>query len=215
MIKAVLFDLDGTLINTNRLIIKSYQHTYKTHLGIDVEAKEIVRYFGEPLKTVLARYDKENAHELFKTYNEYNERLHDELSEGYHGVTETVEKLKKAGLKVGIVTSKRRIMAERGLKLFGLYALMDCIVTMDDTTEHKPSAAPALEACRLLGTDPSEALMVGDSHYDIQCGQNAGCSTCLVKYTALSVEEIMEYKPDYAIDTFPELLDVIKKANAT
>jgi pyrophosphatase PpaX len=80
LISAVLFDLDGTLIDTNNLIIQSFKHTYKKHLNREIDEKEIIMCFGEPLLDTLARYDRENAHEMIETYREHNEAIHDELA---------------------------------------------------------------------------------------------------------------------------------------
>lgn len=88
--------------------------------------------------------------------------------------------------------------------------MMDVIIAMEDTTIHKPNAEPILEACRRIDVSPNEVLFVGDSHYDIQCGKNAGSKTCLVKYTLLDFIEIIKYEPDYVIDSLKDLVDIIK-----
>jgi pyrophosphatase PpaX len=209
MFRAVLFDLDGTLLDTNQLIISSYKHTIKKHLNRDLEDKEIVRYFGEPLRLTLERYDKEKVEEMYETYVKYNEEKHDSMIKLMDNAKETLEELKNRGIKIGVVTSKRKHMAERGLKYFNLLELMDVIIAMEDTSEHKPNPEPLLEACRRLDISPSEALYVGDSHYDIQCGKNAGSKTCLVKYTVLDLNEVLSYKPDFVIDGLRQLLEII------
>lgn len=213
LIKAVLFDLDGTLIDTNNLIIQSFKHTYKKHLNEDVPESEILMYFGEPLLDTLARYDKDNAHILIQTYRAYNEAIHDELTKEIAGVKETLRELKALGIKLGVVTSKRGELAERGLKLFNLQDFMEVIVTPEHTAKHKPDAEPVLKACELLKIQPEEALMVGDSHFDILCGNNAGAKTCLVKYTALPVEKIMIHNPDFAVDEIKDILEIVRKEN--
>ena len=213
MIKAVLFDLDGTLIDTNNLIIQSFKHTFRKHLNKDVPDSEIVMHFGEPLLATLARYDEAKADILIQTYRTHNEAIHDELTKEIGGVKETLRELKTLGIKIGVVTSKRRALAERGLKLFNLHELMEVVITPEETEKHKPEAEPVLKACKLLGILPKEALMVGDSHYDILCGKNAGAKSCLVKYTALPVDKIMEYNPDYAIDEIKNVLQIIRKEN--
>ena len=210
MIKAVLFDLDGTLINTNELIIESFKYTLKKHLNKELPREEIVRTFGEPLDDTMAKFDKENVDLLLRIYREYNESKHDTLSTKFEGVEEGLKALQNMGIKLAIVTSKRRPLAERGLKLINIYDYMEFVVTPEDTLKHKPLGDPAAKACELLGISPNEAIMVGDSHNDILCGRNAGCSTCLVKYSALSLKELMEYKPDYVIDSIKDLVDICK-----
>lgn len=212
MIKAILFDLDGTLINTNELIIDSFQYTFKKHFNKIVPREEIVKTFGEPLTETMAKYDKENTDLLLSIYKGFNETNHDKLTTEFDGVESGLKALKALGVKIGIVTSKRRVLAERGLRLINIYDYMDVIVTPEDTKKHKPKGEPAEKACELLGISPEHAVMVGDSHNDILCGRNAGCSTCLVKYTALSMKELMEYKPDYVIDKIEDLVDICKSS---
>jgi pyrophosphatase PpaX len=210
MIKAVLFDLDGTLINTNKLVIESFKHTFRNHLNKEISESDIVNYFGEPLTTTLERYDKDNVEELLKTYKKFNEAKHDELASEINYAIETIKELKKINIKIAVVTSKRRMMAERGLKLFGLFEHIDLLITPEDTIKHKPDGEPAEKACDMLKIYTQEAIMVGDSHYDILCGKNAGCKTCVVSYTALPIESIMKYKPDYKIESLMELLNIIE-----
>ncbi len=214
VIKAILFDLDGTLIDTNNLIIQSFKHTLKKHIGRDVPESDILMHFGEPLLDSLARYDAANAHILIQTYRAHNEAVHDELTKEIVGVKETLRELKTLGIKIGVVTSKSRKIAERGLKLFNLDELMEVFITPEDTAKHKPDAEPVLKACELLGVSPEETIMVGDSHYDILCGKNAGAKACLVKYTALPMEKIMQHSPDYAVDKMNDILEIVRKENS-
>lgn len=209
MIKAILFDLDGTLVDTNNLIIQSFKHTFKKELNLDVDEAEIVMYFGEPLKYTLAKYGEENLDKLMNTYRSYNETMHDELACAVESADNALKALKASGIKVGVVTSKRRNMAERSLKLFNILDQMDIIVTPEDTEKHKPEGEPVLKACEILGIKPSEAIMVGDSYFDILCGKNAGAKTCLVKYTALPMEELLKYEPDYIIDDLNDLIKLL------
>lgn len=210
MIKGILFDLDGTLINTNNLIIDSFQYALKKHLNIEVPIEDIVTTFGEPLDEAMAKFDKVNGDLLVSIYREYNETNHDKLATKFEGVEAGLRALKALGIKLAIVTSKRRTLADRGLKLINIHDYMDVIVTPEDTDNHKPQGEPAEKACQLLGILPEEAIMVGDSHNDILCGRNAGCGTCLVKYTALPMEKLMEYKPDYVIDKIEDLVSICK-----
>ena len=143
-------------------------------------------------------------------FRKYNEKNHDLLAKECEGVQEGIKLLKEMGMKIALVTSKRKPMTERGLKLIDVYKYMDVIVTPEDTEKHKPSGEPVLKACELLSVEPGETIMVGDSHNDILCGKDAGCYTCLVSYTALPLEEMMEYGPDFIIDNLAEIADICK-----
>lgn len=213
MIQAVLFDLDGTLINTNQLVIDSFKHAFKTELNINPNDEEIIQYFGEPLMVTLARYDKENTMKLYNAYVQYNERNHDDVVYAMEGARDAIMGLKERGIKVGVVSSKRRIMVDRGLKVCSLMEFMDVIVTPEDTEKHKPDGEPLEKACELLGIDTANALMVGDSQFDILCGKNAASKTCLVKYTAASIQNILQYNPDYLIEKLTDLLGIIDWEN--
>lgn len=202
----VLFDLDGTLIDTNHLIVTSFQHVFRECLNLSVEAKEIVPYFGEPLVTTLARYSPERAEELTTRYRTFNEAHHDELIRQFADVKEMLADLKEAGVKTAVVTSKRRAMALRGLRISGLEDLMDTVVGVDETERHKPEAEPALLALQRLGEEPgAHALMVGDSHYDILCGRNAGVKTAAVGWSLQTRETLSASAPDFWVDTPADL----------
>lgn len=213
MIEAVLFDLDGTLVDTNRLIIESFKYAFKTELNIYPSEEEIVQYFGEPLMRTLARYDEKNTAQLYSTYIQYNEREHDNIVQAMEGAGKAILGLKERGIKVGVVSSKRRKMVDKGLKVCGLSELMDVIITPEDTEKHKPDGEPMAKACNILGIQPTNALMVGDSHFDILCGKNAMAKTCLVKYTAIPIENILKYEPDFLIEKLTDLLSIIDYQN--
>jgi pyrophosphatase PpaX len=210
VIKAVLFDFDGTLINTNDLIINSFKYALKKVDNANVPSEKIVKTFGEPLRMCLSDLSDSNLDELMKEFREYNESNHDEMVKEFKGVKEGLVELKRMGMKLGIVTSKRKIMAKRGLKLIGIEKYIDVIITSEDTEKHKPLGDPALIACELLNVMPGEAVMVGDSHNDILCGKNAGCFTALVNYTLLPMEDLIKLKPNYIINSILELSEMLE-----
>lgn len=209
MKKAILFDLDGTLLDTNRLIISSFKYTYKVHLDIDVQDEEIIQYFGEPLIKTLGRYSKEKLDEMFETFKKYNYENHDRMTTIVEGVEDTLKGLLSKNIKVGVVTSKREVMARRGLTLFDIEKYFNIVVTPEMTKKHKPDPEPIYKACESLNIDPRDSIMVGDSSFDILCGKNAGAETCLVNYTILNKNEIDKYKPDYKVDSIKDILSII------
>jgi pyrophosphatase PpaX len=207
--KYVLFDLDGTLIDTNKLIMDSFKHTYKKHLDIEVEEQEILQYFGEPLMTTLARYDKDHVQQLFKTYIDYNETMHDGSVKLFENIRECLEALREEGCSLAVVTSKRSVMAHRGLRLFDILKYFDVVVTVDDTANHKPHPEPILKALEKLGAKPEEALMIGDSVFDILCAHHAGIKGAYVGWgTALAHQQAE--KPDYMVQNAMEIVEIVK-----
>ena len=208
--KYVLFDLDGTLIDTNKLIMDSFKYTYKTGLGLEVSEQEILKYFGEPLIVTLARYSEDKANELFKTYIEYNESRHDDTVTIFEGIKELLEELVKQGCALALVTSKRRKVALMGLELFDIKKYFDVFIALEDTEQHKPNPAPALKALELLGAQPCDAIMVGDSVFDIHCAHGAGVKAALVKWSAAHGFQGDDISADYVVHDTAELLKVIK-----
>ncbi|MGE5631581.1 MAG: pyrophosphatase PpaX [Caulobacteraceae bacterium] len=208
--KYILFDLDGTLIDTNKLILDSFKHTYRKHLGREVEEAEILKYFGEPLIDTLRRYSEENAEEMFKTYIEFNEAQHDSSVSLCGNIKELLKELKKSGCVMAVVTSKRRKIAVRGLELFDIRKYFDLEVTLEDTELHKPNPAPVLKALELLGSKPEEALMIGDSIFDIHCAHGAGVKAVLVKWSAAKGHQEESDAADYVINETCELVNIVK-----
>jgi len=207
--KYVLFDLDGTLINTNRLILDSFKYTYKKCLGLEVCEEDILKCFGEPLKVTLRRYSEEKADELFNTYIEYNESRHNDTVTIFDGIQELLSELVNQGRTLALVTAKRRRVAIMGLELFDIKKYFDVIVALEDTELHKPNPAPVIKALELLGAKPSETLMVGDSVFDIHCAHGASVAAALVKWSAAQDFQDDASSADYVVHDTKELLDII------
>jgi pyrophosphatase PpaX len=208
----LLFDLDGTLLDTRNLIISSFQHTFEKHLGLKITPEELYPYFGEPLITTMERFDPKQGRAMVDTYRAHNLIHHDEKIEIFPGVAEIIPYLYGKGHKLGIVTSKLRMTAERGIKFFGLEDYFDTFVTIDDTKNHKPHPEPiylALE--RLQHKDLNNVYMIGDSPFDIQCAHNAGVKSCALGWSVFSKEQLMQDKPHYYLDSIKEMVDLAEK----
>lgn len=210
LFSVVLFDLDGTLIDTNQLIVSSFQHTFREKLGREVPAEEIYQYFGEPLIATMERYSKERAVELTDFYRAFNVANHDFLIRQFDGVPDALTALRAAGVRLGIVTSKMHEMARRGLRVSRIEAFFDTVVGMDETEKHKPEAEPALLALRQLGVEPGpHVLIVGDSRFDILCGKNAGLKTAAVAWAVTGREALVQSNPDYWLKSPADLVPLV------
>ncbi|MCT4619763.1 MAG: pyrophosphatase PpaX [Marinisporobacter sp.] len=212
-IKTILFDLDGTLLDTNELIIQSFQHTYKTHLEREVPREKIIKSFGEILKITLDRECPECSDEALDTYRGFQNLNFEKFITIHTGVKEVVEGLYKKGYKLGVVTSRLNESARRGLKLFDLEKYFSCIVGANNTDKHKPDPAPVLMALKELNSHPKEAMMVGDSPFDVLCGKNAGVISVAVSWSALPKEMYLKHEPDYVVDSMEELIKIIEESN--
>lgn len=210
MIKAVLFDFDGTLIDTNELIFKSYRKAFKEVLNRDIDDEEILKLYGRPLYGSLMEYG-EPGEMLYKIYREFNETQHDNLAKPFDGVYEGIQKISDKGYKMGIVTSKRMRLVKRGLDLIGISKFFDVIITPDDTQKGKPDPEPILLGCEKLGVLPEETIYVGDSIFDMQAAKAAGTQLCVVKYTLTNHQNILEFKPEFFVDSIAELASELRE----
>lgn len=210
-ITTILFDLDGTLLDTNELIIQSFQHTYNKHLDKEFPREKIIENFGEILKTTLDRECVGCSEEAIKTYREFQTLNFDKLITMHTGVKEGLEFLHKKGYKLGVVTSRLNESARRGLKLFDLEKYFGTIVGANDADKHKPDPEPVLMALKALESKADEAIMVGDSPYDVLCAKNAGVLSVAVGWSALPRAMYMEHDPDYVVESMEELIRIIEK----
>lgn len=192
-IEAVLFDLDGTIVDTNELIIQSFLHCLQGIVPPEFGREQIIPIMGQTLLAQLQQFSgREQVDDLIAGYRAYNIEHHDEMVSLFPGVLEVVPLLKEGGLKLGVVTTKMRLTTERALKLLGLYDYMDTIVTLDDVENAKPHPEPVEKALRALDVAPERAIMVGDSTVDIGSALAAGAYAVGVSWSLKGEEPLRE-----------------------
>ena len=207
-LRTVLFDLDGTLIDSVRLILDSYHHTLAAH-GLPARTDEDwLRGVGTPLVVQFAQWghDPATLDALIATYREYNLANHDRMVTVYPGIVAAVEAIRAAGLRTGLVTSKNRSGAVRGLSLVKLERMMDVLVCADEVTRPKPDREPVEKAMALLGADPATTVYVGDSIHDMVSGRAAGVRTAAALWGPFSREHLADATPDYWLETPADLV---------
>ncbi len=209
--KAVLFDLDGTLIDSTRLIIESYHHTMRIHRGHTLPDEDWIAGLGTPLRVQFRRFTDDDAEvqRMIATYREWNLAHHDAMVRSFPRALEAVRDLRAKGARLGIVTSKNRHGVERGLALGGFDGLFDAIVTSDDLEACKPDPAPVHSALELLGAAAPLALFVGDSPHDIAAGRDAGTRTAACLWGPFARETLAAERPDYWLQSFSELAPLV------
>lgn len=205
-IDTVLFDLDGTLINTNELIIASFLHTLDHYFPNQYTRERVIDFIGPSLNESFGGLNPEKVEEMTLMYRAFNHQKHDELVEEYETVRETVQALHEKGYKLGIVTTKRSETARMGLKLTGLESYFQVLVGIDDVEKVKPDPEPLMKALAQLGSTPERTVMVGDSQYDILGGKNTGTKTAAVAWTIKGREFLEAYDPDVMLETMADLL---------
>lgn len=205
-IRTILFDLDGTLINTNELIVASFNYTFDKY-GLTFTEEEIMSFNGPPLKETFKKIDQARKKAMLQTYREHNLLHHDDYVTMYPNVMETIKQLKDKQVKLGIVTTKMKKGAMMGLDLTNLTPFFDSIITFDDIVHAKPHPEPVLKGMEQLQGKAESTLMVGDNFHDIEAGKRAGVRTAGVAWADKGREYLEAYNPTYMLE---DMLDVLK-----
>ncbi|MHB1008565.1 MAG: HAD family hydrolase [Propionibacteriaceae bacterium] len=204
----ILFDLDGTLADSINLIVTSYQHAFREVVGHEWDETEIKSWIGRSLidafRTALGPELGERAYAEYTRFNEANTVR---LMKGYDGVPQLLRDLTAAGVRTGVVTSKRRQPAEWAIELCGLDVPL--LVGHEDVPAHKPDPRPLLRGLELLGADPQHAVYVGDAAVDVIAARNAGLPTVAVTWGAGLRADIEATEPLAMCDTVDELRAVL------
>lgn len=207
----ILFDLDGTLIDSIELILNSARYAFEK-LDRDCPTdEEWLSGVGIPLFTMFRRYARDEADcgTLIAAYREYQLIHHDRLTRCYDQVTETVEILRDRGHDIGIVTSKSEALALRGLALVGLARHMDTIVGCDSSTRHKPDPEPVRIALHRLDASPEDAIFVGDSVHDVIAGNAAGVHTAAALWGAFKRADLEPGEPNAWLESVSEVVTLV------
>lgn len=214
-----LFDLDGTVLDTYAPILESMRYATKTVFGEALPDSKLVSMVGQPLVTQMQAFAAERgcgsevADELTRVYREYNERDLDEKSFPFPGIPEAIASLKNAGFTVGVVTSKRAVLATKSLKAHGLFDAFACVNGAEDSTAHKPDPDPLLTAAKKLGVSPDRCVYVGDSPYDLQAAHAASMPCVGVTWGKFFGREILlEQMPSVLIASPEELVGAVEFA---
>lgn len=207
-IQTVLFDFDGTLVDTNELIYQSFVHTFAT-FGYSFTKEEILAFNGPPLKDTFRKINPQLADEMIKTYRKHNHENHARYIRLFPNVLETLQELKKNNIKIGIVTAKMRVGVELGMKLTNLTPYIDTVISIDDVERPKPHPEPVFKALERLAATKEKTIMVGDNYHDIEAGNRAGVLTAGVAWSHKGEEYLKRYKPTYIIDDMLDLLPIV------
>jgi len=197
-----LFDLDGTLIDSIELILRSYRHTMRTHRGLEPPDEVWMQGLGTPLWVQFRHWTEDPAEieAMVATYRAYNLEHHDAMVRPYDGVVAAVRDLKRRNKTLGLVTSKMRSGALRGLQVAGLEDAFHVIVGSDEVTHPKPHPEPVLKALEHLRAPASDAVFIGDSRHDIECGRAAGVKTAAALWGPFDRSHLADLEPDYWLE---------------
>ncbi|MCL5109275.1 MAG: HAD-IA family hydrolase [Chloroflexi bacterium] len=231
----LLFDLDGTLVDSMSLIYASFRHTMREVLELAPSDEALLGIFGQPLVKGLATlgglpldlpaslaanshlppvYDPGEPPEqrlmrrLLYVYRTHNLSHHDDYIKCFPGANETLNELKRRGYALGVVTSKGQLTAVRSTARCGLDVHMDTMVVLEDTGKHKPDPTPLLLALRRPGRRPEESLYLGDAAVDVLAARAAGTVAAAALWGPLPREQVLALAPDYALESIGELLQL-------
>lgn len=204
----IIFDFDGTLINTDPAIIASWQEVFRTYRGEESDIDTLYHTFGETIKDTVARFfPDENQEEVIRCYRAYQDAHCKDLIALFEGIPELLDELDARGRTLAIVTSRLAKTTAEYLDMCGIRDRFKVIITADDTKAHKPDPEPLLIALDKLGASKEEAVMLGDTRFDIGCCHNAGVDSILVHWGHPSTGD--EGEPTWHIDRPEELLGLI------
>ncbi|WP_391203397.1 pyrophosphatase PpaX [Psychrobacillus sp. L4] len=207
---AILFDLDGTLLNTNELIIETFLHVLGERFPGKYDRESVLPFLGPTLVESFNTVDPALTDSLIEAYRTWNMNMHDQMVAPFDGVVDTLYKLKEQGYKLAVVSTKRRVMIDRGIKLMKCENLFDTIVGLDDVKKAKPDPEPIELALTRLGVEKEHALMIGDNLHDIVGGQRAGVDTAAVAWSMKGEAFLATFLPTYMIQHISELLTIAK-----
>jgi pyrophosphatase PpaX len=207
--RAVVFDLDGTIVDSVELIVVSFQHAIREVLGREAGREEAIANVGRPLKEQMIMLSPEHADELVATYREFNHREHDRMLTLYDGILNLLHTPQIRGVKLGLVTSKSRYTTQMAFDLTGIESYFDAAVCADESPRNKPSPDPIMLCLEQLGVSPGDAVYVGDSPADIQAAKAAGVDSIAVTWGVFPEEALAAEKPDKLVHTIPELAEVL------
>jgi len=208
--KALLFDFDGTLLNTNELIIRTFMHVLNDRFPGQYSPQDCIKFIGPSLKETFEQIAPNEVDELIAKYRQWNHAYHDQYVKEFDGVNETLEQLKRQGHKLAIVSTKKKETIERGLKLMNAEHYFEFWIGLEDVSKVKPDPEPVLLALDRLKMPKEEALMIGDNYHDILAGKNAGVKTAGVAWSIKGEDYLRQFQPDYMLHHISDLLTIVK-----
>jgi HAD superfamily hydrolase (TIGR01509 family) len=202
---AFVFDMDGTITNTNRLIFDSFNHIVQTYRGGTMSDREIASLFGPPEEgAIVAIVGEEQLDAAMEQYLSFYRERHQELASVYEGMPELIDELHRRGVILAIFTGKGRHTTDITLEKFGLTRYFRKVVTGNDVKKHKPSGEGITSILRDLSLDPHRTIMVGDSASDIIAAREAGIPVASVLWDAFNKDRVLQHERDFTFHAVSE-----------
>ncbi|MFC7679233.1 pyrophosphatase PpaX [Paenibacillus sp. GCM10028914] len=210
MIETILFDLDGTIIDTNEMIITSFMRVFEQGPKGPLKREDIIPHMGTTLEQQLQTFSgEEDVSTLVPLYRTYSNKYHDEMVRPFPYVNEVIEWLYAQGISMGIVTTKIRPTTLMTLEKFDLEKYMSAVVTVNDVENPKPHPEPVLKAIESIGCNPQTTLMVGDSTVDIQSAKAAGVLAAGVAWSLKGEQVLRDCGADYILKDMRDIYTIV------
>lgn len=213
MYKYIVFDFDGTLVNTNDLIDKTIRATARYILNREVDQALIDSIWGKALTEQMSDLDATRVDELCQFYSSYYRRYRDDHTLIFDGIIQMLEQLHQMGCDMGIVTNKGESGLEHGLDMFDMKDYFKIALSKTDVLMKKPHPEGLYKVMKYFKAKPGDVLFIGDSIHDIECGRNAGVDTVLVKWTVMDIEAFRNEAPTYIAETPEDIIHIVKKGS--
>lgn len=212
----VLFDFDGTLIGTDKVILESFRYTLASCGVQNVSDEKLRSDFGGLLVDIMGKYKREyglNAplDELVACYRDYHRGIFEKGIECFDGIPELLENLRADGFKLAVLTSRKGRTTDIGLEKFGLFRYFEAVQTADDCPYAKPDRRAAEVLLKTIGSDTSRAVIIGDSAYDVGCGKNSGMKTVFAAWGRTPPDGA--YGADFIAETPSSFYGYLRKTN--
>lgn len=205
----VIFDLDGTVLDSVELIVESFGWAVRDVLGLEVTRADAIKNVGRPLLEQMAEIDPDRAEELVTSYRAFNHREHDRRVRLFPGMADLLLRLRARGARLALVTSKSRHTTEMAFRVTGVGELFEVALCAGETTRHKPHPEPLFRVLEALEATPDQAVYVGDSPYDLQAAGNAGMPAVAVSWGVFPVEALIAEQPDRLAHSMDELAVIL------
>ncbi len=212
-ITTILFDFDGTLADTNELIATSHLHVLNKYFPDRFDREKVKAFNGPSLDDVYGKLYPEKSNELIAEYRRYNEKKHDDVIKLFPDVNEMLVQLKSANFKLGIVSTKKQPLLNKGLEVLGILPHFDAVISGSDIKKTKPDPESLHLALEKLQSSPKEAIMVGDNWHDIESANRGNIKSVFVRWSEKTEAEISVYKPHKIAESMIELVEWIQTEN--
>lgn len=209
---AVLFDLDGTLVDSIALLVKSMEYAFEGRTRRP-PVPEWIQLIGTPLDAMLGRWAESDADvELLRArYREHQIAQHDAMTRPYPGTVDAIRTLHAEGHALAVVTSKLEAGARRSLKFIGVEECFAAVVGIDHTVRHKPDPEPVLHALATVGVAPQRAIFIGDSTHDMHAGRAAGVLTGAALWGPYTREDLAPTTPDHWLTGMGDVVPLVRR----